>query len=210
MNATIGSQFLFSGNRPDTPALEDPDVILAELRNVVTAAPDVATAITDLDAWFQPGGDYDTIAALGSATGGGDVYLDEGQRIDTAVTVHDAGIRTALSGLAMAALAAEGTVPAVPADARFDMASAAARRMLQGEADLVTTRSGLGAAEARIEAARVQAEATRTTLELEETRLTSADPYTTATEIESVRLQLENLFVLTSRLSNLSLTSYLG
>lgn len=210
MNATIGSQFLFSGDTPDTPALEEPEVILDALRTVVNAAPDAATAIADLDAWFQtPGGGYDTVAALGSETGGGDVYLGEGQRIDTAVTVYDAGIRTALSGLAMAALVAEGTVPAVPDDARLEMANAAARRMLQGEADLVNTRSGLGAAEGRIEAARVQAEATRTTLELEETRLTSADPYTTATEIEAVSLQLENLFVLTSRLSNLSLSNYL-
>lgn len=210
MNASIGDRFLFSGDTPDVPALEEPEIILGELRAIVAVAPDVATAIADLDAWFQvPGGGYDTVAAKGSETGGGAVYLGEGNRLDAGVTVYDAGVRTALSGLAMAALVAEGTVPGVSDDARFDMASAAANRMLQGEADLVNTRSRLGAAEGRIEAARVQAEATRTILELEETRLTSADPYTTATELEAVSLKLESLFLLTSRLSNLSLANFL-
>jgi flagellar hook-associated protein 3 FlgL len=210
MNASIGDRFLFSGDTPDTPALEEPEIILDELRAIVNAAPDVATAIADLDAWFQtPGGGYDTVAAIGSETGGGDVYLGEDERLDAGVTVYDAGVRTALSGLAMAALVAEGIVPGVSDDARFEMASAAANRMLQGESDLVSTRSRLGAAEGRIEAARVRAEATRTTLELEETRLTSADPYTTATEIEAVSLKLESLFLLTSRLSSLSLANYL-
>jgi flagellar hook-associated protein 3 FlgL len=192
------------------PALEQPEIILQELRAIVTAAPDIATAIADLDAWFQtPGGGYDTVAAIGSETGGGDVYLGEGERLDAGVTVYDEGVRTALSGLAMATLVAEGTVSVISEDARFEMASAAANRMLQGEADLVNTRSRLGAAEGRIEAARVQAEATRTALELEQTRLTSADPYTTATEIEAVSLKLESLFLLTSRLSSLSLANYL-
>jgi flagellar hook-associated protein 3 FlgL len=210
MNASIGDRFLFSGDTPDMPALEQPEIILQELRAIVTAAPDIATAIADLDAWFQtPGGGYDTVAAIGSETGGGDVYLGEGERLDAGVTVYDEGVRTALSGLAMATLVAEGTVSVISEDARFEMASAAANRMLQGEADLVNTRSRLGAAEGRIEAARVQAEATRTALELEQTRLTSADPYTTATEIEAVSLKLESLFLLTSRLSSLSLANYL-
>lgn len=209
MNTAINDQFLFSGDTPDQPALADPDVILDELRLLVDAAPDAATAIADIDAWFQDvGGGYETVAALGSASGGADVFLGQGRRIDAAVTVFDSGVRTALSGLAIAALVAEGTVTPDPG-ARFDMATAAAQRMLRSETDLVDTRARLGVAEGRIEAARVQAEATRATLQMEETRLTAADPYATATEIESVSQQMESLFLLTSRLSNLSLSNYL-
>jgi len=209
MNTAVNDQYLFSGNTPDQPALADPETILADLRLVVAAAPDAATAIADIDAWFQdPGGGYETVAALGSATGGADVFLGEGRRIDAGVTAHDGGVRTALSGLAIAALAAEGSVPTGP-DARFDMATAAAERMMAGESDLVDTRARLGVAEGRIETARVQAEATRATLQMEETRLTSADPFATATEIEAVSRQMESLFLLTSRLSNLSLSNYI-
>jgi flagellar hook-associated protein 3 FlgL len=89
------------------------------------------------------------------------------------------------------------------------MAEAAAERMMNGEAAIVDIRARLGVAEGRIEEARVRAEATRTGLQLEEARLTSADPYEVATELETVRLQLENLYVLTSRLSGLTLSAYL-
>jgi flagellar hook-associated protein 3 FlgL len=209
MNTSVNDQYLFSGDTPDRPALAGPDTILADLRLLVAAAPDAATAIADIDAWFQDaGGGYETVATLGSATGGADVFLGDGKRIDAGVTVHDVGVRTALSGLAIAALVAEGSLPADP-DARFDMATAAAERMLRSESDLVDTRARLGVAEGRIETARVQAEATRATLQMEETRLTSADPFTTATEIETVSRQMESLFLLTSRLSNLSLSNYL-
>jgi flagellar hook-associated protein 3 FlgL len=108
----------------------------------------------------------------------------------------------------MAALASEGSLPPA-ADAKKDMASAAAERMMTGERGLVELRARIGAAEGRIEAARVQTEATRTALELEETRITAADPYATATDIESVNRQLESLYLVTARISQLSLTDYL-
>ena len=211
LNTQINDQFLFSGDTPDQPALAAPEDILAPLRAIVAGAVDSNAAITAIDAWFQNGGDYDTVAALGSATGGGDVFAHEGQTIDAGVTVHETGIRRALSGLAMAAIASEGIFPGGtdPDVARFDLANAAAHRMLHSESEIIDIRARLGAAEGRIEEARVQTEATRTTLELEEGRLVNADPYATATEIEAVSLQLESLFLLTSRLSNLSLSNYL-
>jgi len=89
------------------------------------------------------------------------------------------------------------------------MARAAAERMMNGEAGIVDIRARLGVAEGRIEDARVRSEATRTGLELEEVRLTAASPYEVATDIEAVRRQLESMYVLTARLSDLSLTAYL-
>jgi flagellar hook-associated protein 3 FlgL len=138
----------------------------------------------------------------------GALYLGEGELTQPGISATEPGMRNALSGLAMAALAAEGSLPAT-AEAQASMAEAAAERMLNGDAAVVEIRARLGVAEGRIEEARVRAEATRTGLQLEEARLTSADPYDSATELEKARLQLENLYVLTSRLSNLTLSAYL-
>jgi flagellar hook-associated protein 3 FlgL len=209
LNVRVDGQSLFAGDAPDQSALADASAILAQLRPIASGAPDIATAIADIDAWFQDaGGGFETIAYLGGAGTGAPLYLGEGELTQPGISATEPGVRTALSGLAMAALAAEGSLPAT-AEAQASMAEAAAERMLNGDAAVVEIRARLGVAEGRIEEARVRAEATRTGLQLEEARLTSADPYDSATELEKARLQLENLYVLTSRLSNLTLSAYL-
>ncbi|WP_284267036.1 flagellin, partial [Roseicyclus amphidinii] len=86
---------------------------------------------------------------------------------------------------------------------------AAALRLESGEEALIRLRSDLGQSEARIEEARSATEAARAALELETARLTDADPYRTATDLKSVETRLEALYLLTARLSRLSLSEYL-
>jgi flagellar hook-associated protein 3 FlgL len=209
LNLRLGGQSLFAGDLPDQPALADAETIMAALRPIATAAPDAGTAIADIDAWFQDaGGGFETVAYLGGDAGGAAVYLGEGRMIDPGIRATEPDIRTAIAGLAMAALAAEGSLPSTE-DAQAAMAEAAAQRIMNGESGVVDIRAHLGVAEGRIEEARVRTEATRAGLTIEESRLTSIDPYETATELETVRLQLESLYVLTARLSELTLSAYL-
>lgn len=209
MNTRLGGQSLFAGSAPDRPALADAATILDALRPIASAAPDAATAIAEIDTWFQdPGGGFETTGYLGGDPDGATVYLGEGQRTRHGISAAETGIRTALAGLAMAALAAEGSLPPTEG-AQAELARAAAERMMNGEAGLVDIRARLGVAEGRIEDARVRVEATRTGLQLEEARLTDADPFEVATDLETVRRQLESMYVLTARLSDLSLTTYL-
>lgn len=209
LNLRLDGQSLFAGDAPDRPALADAASLLDALRPIASGAPDAATAIAGIDAWFQDaGGGFETAGYLGGDAGGGIVYLGEGSVTRPGVSADEPGIRTALAGLAMAALAAEGSVPATEG-AQAEMAEAAAGRMMAGEAGIVDIRARLGVSEGRIEEARVRAEAVRTGLDLEEVRLTGADPFETATEIEAMRLKLESLYVLTARLSGLTLTAYL-
>jgi flagellar hook-associated protein 3 FlgL len=208
LNTRLGGRSLFAGDASDQPALADAETLLAALRPLATGAPDAATAIADIDAWFHDaGGGFETVGYLGGDTSE-TVYLGEGTLARPGIGALEPGIRTALSGLAMAALAAEGSLPAVDGT-QSEIAQAAAERMMNGEAGLVDIRARLGVSEGRIEEARVRAEATRTALQLEEARLTSADPYDAATEIETLRRQLESVYVLTARLSDLTLTAYL-
>ena len=209
LNTRVAGQSIFAGDTPDRPALADVGTILGALRPLATGAPDAASALAAIDAWFQDaGGGFETVAWLGGTGAPTAVYLGEGRTIDAGVTALDPGLRTVLSGLAIAALASEGRVPPVP-DARSDFATAAAVRMMTGEAQLIDLRAGVGVAEDRIETARTASEATRAALRLEEARLVASDPYEAATEIEAVSRQLESLFLLTARLSNLTLTEFL-
>jgi flagellar hook-associated protein 3 FlgL len=97
----------------------------------------------------------------------------------------------------------------VPRVERRSVVSAAAARLERGEDALIRLRSDLGASQARIEDARVASEAARASIEIEQARLTGSDPYRAATDLQAVQTRLEQLYILTARLSRLTLSEYL-
>jgi flagellar hook-associated protein 3 FlgL len=182
---------------------------MVELRALVAGAPDAATMVADVTAWFNDtGGGYETIAWQGGTGLPTPVLLGEGRSAETGVTALDPAIRDALAGLALAALAAEQAVPLPEAEQRA-LVTAAAGQMQQGEGRMIVLRARLGSEEARIEDARVASEAARASLEIEYGRIVEADPYRTATDLETVNTRLESLYILTARLSRLSLTEFI-
>lgn len=209
LNTRLSGRSLFSADQPDQAALIPGGAIMDELRLLVAGAPDAATMVADVQAWFlDAGGGYETIAWQGGTGTQPPVLLGEGLSADAGVTALDPAIRESLAGLALAALAAERVVTLPEAEQRA-LVVAAAEQMQRGEGDLIVLRADLGSQEARIEEARVAAQAARASLEIEYGRLVEADPYRTATDLESVTARLEGLYILTSRLSRLSLTEYL-
>lgn len=209
LNTQIGGVSLFAGDRTDMRPLVSADDMLGSLAVLVAGATTADDVVAAVDGWFQDtGGGYETTAWKGGAPVGSMVTLAEGTRVDIGVTALDPAIRDALSGLALAALVDAGHVPASANDTRR-LVSAAAERMQSGEAALIGLRAELGVTEGRIETARARTEATRASLEIQRTGLLEADPYRTATDLEAVHTRLESLYILTARLSRLSLTEFL-
>lgn len=209
LNTRFAGRSLFSADAPDATPLISAEDMMVELRALVSGAPDAATAVADVNAWFtDTGGGYETLAWQGGAGDAPSVLIGEGQTAETGVTALDPALREALAGLALAALASE-QAPAFPEEEQRAFITASAHQMLSAEDGLIALRARLGAEEARIEDAKVTAETTRSSLQIEYGRLVEADPYDTATELEAVSLRLESLYILTARLSRLSLTEYL-
>jgi flagellar hook-associated protein 3 FlgL len=67
----------------------------------------------------------------------------------------------------------------------------------------------IGAQEARAADGLARAEARAASLQIIRTELLEADPYETATALESATQRLDALYLVTARLSRLSLTEYL-
>lgn len=209
MNTRLAGRSLFSADMPGASPLISGEDMMVELRSLVSGAPDAATAVADVTAWFMDaGGGYETIAWQGGAGAAPSVLIAEGQSAETGVTALDPAIRGSLAGLALAALASE-QAPAFAEDEQRALITASASQMLSAEGGLIELRARLGAEEGRIEDARVTAESTRASLQIEYGRLVEADPYETATELEAVSIRLESLYILTARMSRLSLTEYL-
>lgn len=209
LNTRLAGRSLFSADAPDATPLISGEDMMAELRTLVSGAPDSATVVANVTAWFMDsGGGYETLAWQGGTGSPPSVMIGEGQSADTGVTALDPAIRGSLAGLALAALASEQAA-ALPEDEQRALISASAHQMLSAEGGIIGLRARLGTAEARIEDARVTAEATRSSLQIEYGRLVEADPYDTATKLEAVSTRLETLYILTARMSRLSLTEFL-
>jgi len=209
LNTRIADISLFSGDRTDQLPLISGEAILQALRPIARAAPDAETMVQDIEAWFlDTGGGFELTAWQGGDPGGARMSLSEGTQIDTTVTAFDPRVRAALAGLSLAVLAAEGLAPGGEQGVR-QVTGSAAERIHSAEVNLITVQAELGVIEGRIEDTRVRSEATKAGLEIEYTRLSETDPYRTATELEAVQTRLESLYIVTSRLSRLSLTEYL-
>ena len=209
LNMQLAGRSLFSADAPDQIPLISGADMMAELRILVTGAPDASTIVSDVTTWFQDAGSgYETVAWQGGNGPSQAILLAEGQSAKIGITALDPAIRKALTGLALTALAAEGAVSLVENEQRI-FADNAAQSMINASSELIELRAKLGFEEARIEDARVTSESTQSSLQIEYGRLTSSDPYSTATELETVSTQLESLYILTARMSRLSLTEYL-
>lgn len=207
MNTRVGGQSLFAGDAPDQPALRDAAAILDDLKSAVGATSDAATIVQMVEAWFHDaGGGFETTDWLGGTGAAPALLVGEGVLVDGGIDARDPALRRVLSGLALAALATDF---GGDESERQALAAAAAVRIGDAETGLIALRAELGSAQEQIDEARVRTDATRTGLQIEQGRILDADPYTAATELEDVGRRLESLYVMTARLSRLSLTEYL-
>lgn len=210
LNGSIAGRSPFAGQATDRPALIGGADMLAELRPLVAGLSDPAAMVATLEDWFlAPGGGYETVAYQGSTEPFPGFSVAEGERVSPGISALDPEIREALLAIAMTALVGEGLGPASEPDRRA-LLEDAGTRMLTGQDGLARLRGDLGGAEGRIEQTRQRNTAAEAVLSMEHARLVSVDPYQTATELEAVQTQLETIYLITARLSRLSLAEYLG
>jgi flagellar hook-associated protein 3 FlgL len=134
--------------------------------------------------------------------------LSETERVSLDIRANDPVLKDLLMNAAVAALADDPAFGlTVPQQSElFGLAGLGLQSNLDQLPDL---RSRIGFTEARIEmiASRNQAEETST--EVARNALLLADPFQTATELENVQFQLQALYSVTVRSSQLSLVNFL-
>ena len=206
LNSQTGGRAVFSGVATDTLPLGSADDLLSALETAAvgaTTADQVATAVT---AWFNDplgfGAFYQGGAALSPAP------IAAGESADLSTTAMDPAIRATLSGLAKAALLDRGML-AGDFTERARLAATAGQELTRTEEDRVTLAARIGTVEAQIETARTRNGAEETALGILRSDIGSVDPYEAATRLENVRAQLESLYLITARVSRLSLTEYI-
>lgn len=206
LNTQAGGRAVFSGQATDTAPLGSVDDMLTALQTAAagaTTAGQVAAAVTT---WFADPLGYGTFYQGGAALT--PVPLAPGETADLSTTAMDPAIRDSLAGLAMAALLDRGVLASDPSE-RARLAATAGQSLTRSEEDRITLSARIGTVEAQIESARTRNSSEETALGILRSDIGSVDPYEAATRLETVRAQLESLYLVTARVSRLSLTEYL-
>jgi flagellar hook-associated protein 3 FlgL len=206
LNTQASGRAVFSGMATVTAPLGSADAMLTALGLAAagaTTAGQVAAAVTT---WFADplgyGAFYQGAAPLMP------VPVAPGETAEIPTTAMDPAIRDTLAGFAMAALIDRGVLSGNP-DERARLAQAAGQQLFATEAARVTLAARIGAVEAQVEAAKTRNSAEETALGILRSDLGSVDPYEAATRLQTVQSQLEALYLVTSRVSRLSLVEYI-
>lgn len=205
LNASVGGRALFGGDVAEQFPLAPPETLLADIEAIVAGAPDAATAEALIDTYFNdPAGGFATNIYQGGAGTAPEVEISPGVRLDVSAKADDPAIRDILRGLV--SLAVYQSAGFTDGEA---LAQSGATRALEAESGFVDMRARIGVGENRMEVARsryADEEAALTTLF---NQRTARDPFEAASELQLLESQLEASFLLTARLSQLTLANFL-
>lgn len=209
LNTRAADRAVLSGTATATDPLAGAAAMLDALR-VATAGETTAAGIEAVvDDWFfAAGGGFETLGYQGATAGELRFRIGATEEVAVAARADSATIRGALKGVALAALIG-GPGIAGNATEQAALAVLAGEGLVNAGADLAVQRADLGADQARIEEATVRRSAEKAALDLAEAQFTEADPFDTATALQQVQTQLETLYTLTARTSQLTLAAFL-
>lgn len=208
LNADIAGRSLFSGTSTDSPPFTDAQTLIDELRLVVAGQPTPGDILTAAEAWFADPLGFDDIIYQGSDTAFAPFVLSETERVSLDVRANDPAIKNVLMFTALAALS-EDPALALSVQQRDELFEIAGLGLQSNQDQITDVRSRIGIAEARIETIAVRNEAEKTSIEAARNSLIIADPFETATQLENVQFQLQGLYQVTVRSSQLSLVNFL-
>lgn len=205
LNTEFAGRALFGGDEAGVP-FGSADDLMTEMRTIYAAAPDTATALTQINDWFDDAaGGFATSFFKGGAGDPPSVELVRGERTQSSTKGDVQEIRDVLKTFALTVLAEDA-----PDDAGRDALLTAAETGLQSSIDgVVALQASLGVREERIATAQANQSAEAISLKVAYNSLTGRDQAEAATEMRLLESQLEAAYLTTSRMANLSLTNFL-
>ncbi len=208
LNGAIAGRSIFAGTATDGAALEDADTLLTELMTAISGQTTPEDILTAADTWFSDPAGFDALIYSGSDTALAPFVLSDTESVSLDVRANDESLKEVLKNVAVAALADDPALGlSVPQQSQlFETIGLD----LQSKQDQLTDlRSRVGLAESRIEQIATRNQAEETSLEFARNALLEADPFETATRLEYVQFQLQSLYAVTVRSSQLSLVNFL-
>ncbi|MFO1203381.1 MAG: flagellin [Tabrizicola sp.] len=206
LNTQASGRAVFSGVATDTVPLGSVEDMLTALQTAAAGSTTAGQVSAAVNGWFADplgfGAFYQGGTPLSPAP------IAAGESADLSTTAMDQALRDTLAGFAMAALIDRGVLAGDPGE-RARLAQQAGQQLISTEDARTTLAARIGTVEAQIEAARTRNGAEETSLGILRSDIGSVDPYEAATRLQTIQSQLESLYLVTARVSRLSLAEYL-
>jgi flagellar hook-associated protein 3 FlgL len=209
LSTRAGGRPLFAGSELSAQPLASAEAIMNAVQAALGGASDAASVEAAVTGFFAPGGDFETVIYQGGTAPMGAIPLGAGEAVTLDIRADSAAVRTGLQNTVLAVLAGDQSLPLSSVDRQTLMARAG-EGLLSAQGQTAILRADLGHAEYRIEQATSRIASEIAGLETARNSLTAIDPFTSATELEAVQLQLETLYTITARSSRLSLVNFLS
>ena len=200
LNARYGDRFLFAGDATSTLPFSDQSALLADIELIAASATDSADFATQLDDYFT------------SPTGGWlqNIYQGSTTASDPeSVTADNDAIKSLIRDLAVLAISGPDG-PLASLDGYKTLVQETSLSLSSSETQITNLRADLGVYEERNAIEQKTLDTEETVLTASFNDLTARDQYEAATELQSLQTTLEASYLITARLSQLSLLNYLG
>jgi flagellar hook-associated protein 3 FlgL len=208
MNTSVSGRSLFAGASTDIQPIAPKEDLLDGLRTAVLGAISVDDVLTAAQAWFDDPAGFASIGYQGADTSLAAISLSEQESAQLDLRGDNAVFKDTLMYLATIALADDPTLGLTEAQ-QSELIQKSLATAVNSSGQIIGLQAEVGISESKIETASVRNSAERSSLEIARNDLLSIDPYQAATELEQVQFQLESLFAITSRMSQLSLVNFL-
>lgn len=206
LNSSVAGRGLFGGTASNTAALSPAEDILSELRTATASATTPLEFRQLVEDWFVGPG-----FATDGYRGNEDpltFQLSEGDRAENHVNANNENLRALMIEVSISALA-NGHPSGFSTAEKQSLLMSSGESLLASQDGLTGLRADIGLLQERIEDAGVRNASQQSAFELARVDIVAADPYETASQLETTRAQLEALYTVTARLSGLTLTSFL-
>lgn len=211
LNGSVGGRFLFSGQQTDAAPLVSADQMLSQIQAAISGATTVGDIVTAVDQWFDAvagAGGFLDHTYTGSDNGRAPIPIDRSTSIGTDLTAAAPEIRETLKGLILGALAWDRR-DSIPTTELRDLMEISGTRLTTAASLLTDLRAHIGMQEQATARAKIRNESESAALQTARSNLIGADPYETATALKEAVADLQNIYVITERISSLKLTDYL-
>ncbi len=210
LNTRVTGRSLFAGEAIRNNAVIPAQAILDDLQARTATAMDIGQIEQIVRTYFQdPGGGFETGGYQGAARAEGPTQISENAAVRFDVTALSPEIRDSLEGFALAALVTRNISALNSLSARKGLLRQSSNILLKARDGIIARRAEIGVVQARVNAVQARNRASRTAIEIARNAALSADPYETATQLQGVEANLQALYQVTVRLSQMSLVRFM-
>jgi len=209
LSTRVAGRALFAGSDVSVQPLAQAETLVSSVQGVLGGASDAASVEAAVAGFFAPGGDFESLIYQGGPGPMGAIPLGAGEAVTLDIQADSDALREVLQNTVLAVMAGDQSLN-LPAGDRQALLARAGEGLLGAQGKMAILRADLGHAEQRIEQASSRIASEISGLEIARNSLTAIDPFTSASELEAVQLQLETLYTITARSSRLSLVNFLS